>query len=76
MLVGIQLNIMQNTILNNKFKQLREITGNRNGSAVAHGGTIASFKYGCNSRFLPYSREVLLSQAQVKYIPKNTNKNT
>jgi hypothetical protein len=61
MLVGIKLNIMQNMILNDKLKQLREIIENRNGYVVACGGTIASFEYWYSSRFLPYSREVLLS---------------
>jgi hypothetical protein len=62
--------------VNNEFKQLRENTENRNGSVVAHGDIIASFKYRYNSCFLPYSRKILLSQDQVKYMPKNRNKNT
>jgi hypothetical protein len=67
--------VMQNMIVNNEFKQLREIIENRKRSIVAHSGMIASFKYGYNSCFLPYNREVLLSQAQVKYMHKNRNKN-
>jgi hypothetical protein len=67
---------MQIMMANNKFKQLREIIGNRNGSTVARSRMIASFKYGYNSRFLPYSREILLSPALVKYTPKNKNKNS
>jgi hypothetical protein len=35
---------------------------------------IASFKYQYNSSFFPCHRKILLSQAQVKYMPKNTNK--
>jgi hypothetical protein len=46
---------------------------NRNGSVIAHGSMISSFKYMYNSRFLPCSMEILLSQAQVEYMPKNKN---
>jgi hypothetical protein len=63
-------------IVNNEFKQLIEIIENRNGSLVAPRGKIASFKYRHNSRFLPYSREILLSQGQVKYMLRNRNKNS
>jgi hypothetical protein len=66
---------MQNMIMNNTFEQLREITENRNGSIVPHRGMIASFKYGYNGCFLLYSRETLLGQAQIKYVPNNMNKN-
>jgi hypothetical protein len=31
--------------MNNEFKQFREIVEIRNGSIIAHGGVIASFKY-------------------------------
>jgi hypothetical protein len=75
MLVGIQLNVMQNRTVNNKFKQLREIVENSNEFIIAHSGMIAPFKYRFKSRFLPYSRESLLSQAQMKYMPKKKNKN-
>jgi hypothetical protein len=37
-------------------------------------GMTVSFKYGYNSRFLPYGRDVLLSQAYIKYMPKNRKK--
>jgi hypothetical protein len=37
---------------------------------------IASFKYGHNSRFLPYSKEMLLIQVEVNYMPKYKNKNS
>jgi hypothetical protein len=37
---------------------------------------IASFKCWYNSSFFPCSRKILLSQAQVKYMPKSRNKNT
>jgi hypothetical protein len=53
MLVEIKFNIMQNMILNNEFKQCREIIENRNVSIVAHSDMIASFKYMCSSHFLP-----------------------
>jgi hypothetical protein len=76
MLVGIKFNVMQNMIMNNEFKQSREIIKNKNGSVVAHSGKIVSFKYGCNSRVIPYSNEVLLSQGHVKYMPKKWNKNS
>jgi hypothetical protein len=52
-------NVIENMIDNNELKQFREIIKNRNGSAVAHSGMTASFKYGYNTRFLPHSREVL-----------------
>jgi hypothetical protein len=52
---------MQNMMVNNEFNQLGEVTENRNGS-VAHSGVMGSFKYGHKSRFLPYSKEVLLRQ--------------
>jgi hypothetical protein len=58
---------MQNMVVDNEFKQLREIIENRNGSVVAHGGMIVSFKYGYSSCFLPCSRDMLLSQAQIIY---------
>jgi hypothetical protein len=35
--------------MNNEFKQFREIVENRDGSVIAHGGGIASFKYWYNS---------------------------
>jgi hypothetical protein len=62
-------------IMNKGLKKLREATENRNVPVVALSGMTASFKYGYNSRFLPYRREVLLSQAQLKYMPKNRDKN-
>jgi hypothetical protein len=37
---------------------------------------IASFKYWFNSSFLPCSREILLSQAHVEYMPKDRNENS
>jgi hypothetical protein len=43
---------------------------------IAHGGVIASFKYWYNSSFFSCSREILLSQAQVEYMPKNMNENS
>jgi hypothetical protein len=61
--------------MNNEFKQFREVVENRDGSVIAHGGVIASFKYWYNSSFFPCSREILLSQAQVEYMPKNRNEN-
>jgi hypothetical protein len=61
--------------MNNKFKQFREIVENRDGSVIAHGGMIASFKYWYNNSLFPCSREILLSQAQVEYMPKNGNEN-
>jgi hypothetical protein len=60
-------------MVNNEFKQLRDITENKNGS-VAHSGVMGSFKYGHKSRFLPYSREVLLRQGQVKCMLEYRNK--
>jgi hypothetical protein len=75
MLIGITFSVMRNMIMNNEFKQFREIIENRNWSVVAHSGMFASFKYGYNSRFLPHNMEVVLSQAQVKDMPKNRNKN-
>jgi hypothetical protein len=62
-------------IMNNGFKELREVIENGNGSIVAHSGMTASFKYGFNGCFLPYSRKIPLGQAQVKYMSKNWNKN-
>jgi hypothetical protein len=67
-------NEMQDMIMNDEFKRLREVIENRNGSIVTRSGMTASFKYGYNGCFLPYSRKILLGQAQVKYIPKNWNK--
>jgi hypothetical protein len=75
MLNWIKFSIMQNMIMNNEFKQFREIVENGNGSVIAHVGMIAFFKYWYNS-FFPCSREILLSQAQVEYIPKNRNENS
>jgi hypothetical protein len=46
MLIVIKFSVMRNMIMNNEFRQLREITENGNGSVVAHSGMIASFKYG------------------------------
>jgi post-segregation antitoxin (ccd killing protein) len=43
-LIGINFSVILNTIMNNEFKQFREISENRNGSVVAHSGMIASFK--------------------------------
>jgi hypothetical protein len=40
-------------IMNNEFKQFREIIENRNGSVVAHGGMTAYIKYWYNSSFFP-----------------------
>jgi hypothetical protein len=68
MLLGIKFNIIKNMIVSNEFKQHTEIIENRNGSVLAHSGMTASFKYQYNSRFPPYSKGVLLSQAQVKYM--------
>jgi hypothetical protein len=67
---------MRNIIVNNELKQLGEIFEYRSGSIVAHRGMIVSFKYEYNSLFLPYSRETLLSRAQVKYVLKITIKTT
>jgi hypothetical protein len=75
LLVGITISVMQSMIVNKEFRQLRENIENRNESVSAHSGMNVSFKLGYNSRFLPYSKEVLLSQAQVKYMPNNRNKN-
>jgi hypothetical protein len=66
---------MKTTIANNEFKQLRETTEKRNGSIVVHSVMIASFQYEYNSRFFSCSRGVLLSEASVKYVPKNVNRN-
>jgi hypothetical protein len=66
---------MQNMIMINEFRQHRELIENRNGPVAAHSGTNASLKYVQNSHFLPYSMEVLLIEAQVKYMLKNRNKN-
>jgi hypothetical protein len=60
----------------NEFKQFREIVENRDGSVIAHGGVIASFKYWYNSSYFPCSKEILLSQAQVEYMPKNGSENS
>jgi hypothetical protein len=46
MLVEIKFNVIQHMILNNKFKQLREIIENGNGSIIAQSSMIASFNYG------------------------------
>jgi hypothetical protein len=62
-------------IMHDEFKEFREIAENRNGSVIAHGGMIASFKYWNSSSFFPCSKEILLSKAQVEYMPKNRNKN-
>jgi hypothetical protein len=70
MLVRIMFNVMQNMIVNNTFKQLREITENITWSTAVPSGMIISFKYRYNSSFLPCSRKILLGQAQVKYMPK------
>lgn len=75
MFVGIKFNFIQNMIFNNEFKQRRETIENRNESAVALSVRIASFKYWYSGRFLPSSGEVLLNQAQDKYMSKNWNKN-
>jgi hypothetical protein len=75
MLVGIEFNVMQNMIVNSEFRQLWEIIENTNGSVVTHRAMIVFLKDGCNSCFLPYSREVQLSQTQVKYMFKDRNKN-
>jgi hypothetical protein len=61
MLIGIKFSIMQNKIMNEKFKQFREIIENRNGSVVAHFSMIDSCKYRYNSSFFPYNRKILLS---------------
>jgi hypothetical protein len=61
--------------MNNEFIQFREIVENKNWSVIAHGGVIASFKYWYDSNFFPCSRYILLSQAQVEYMPKNGNEN-
>jgi hypothetical protein len=76
MLIGIKFSVMRNMIVYNEFKQFIEITENGNWSVVAHSGMIASFKYRYNSSFFPCTRKILLGQAQVKYMPKNRNKNT
>jgi hypothetical protein len=73
--IWIKFSIMRNMIMNNEFKQFREIVENRNASVIAHGGMTASFKYWYNSSFFPCSREILLSLAQVEYMPKNRNEN-
>jgi hypothetical protein len=44
MLIGIKFSVVRNMIMNNEFKQFREITEKRNGSVVAHSGMIASSK--------------------------------
>jgi hypothetical protein len=44
MLIGIKFSMMQNIIMNDKFKQFREIIENGNRSVVAHFAMIASFK--------------------------------
>jgi hypothetical protein len=75
MLIWIKFSIMLNMVTNNEFKHFREIVENRNRSAIAHGGVIASFKYWYNSSFFPRSREILLNQAQIEYMPKNGNEN-
>jgi hypothetical protein len=62
--------------MNNEFKQFREIAENINASIIAHCSLIDSFKYWYNSSFFPCSREILLSQAQVEYMPKNRNENS
>jgi hypothetical protein len=62
--------------MNNEFKHFREIVENRNGSVIAHGGVITSFKYWYNSSFFPCRKEILLSQAQVEYMPENRNENS
>jgi hypothetical protein len=63
-------------IMNNEFKQFREIVENRNGSVIAHGNVIAPLSDWYKSSFFPCSREILLSQAQVEYMPKNKQKQT
>jgi hypothetical protein len=75
MLIWMKFNMMRNMIMDTVFKQLRDIVENRDGSVIAHGGVIASFKYWYNSSIFPCSREILLSQAQVEYMPKNGNEN-
>jgi hypothetical protein len=52
---------MQHMIVNKELKQFRETTENRNAFITACRSMIASFKYGHNSRFLAYSKEILLS---------------
>jgi hypothetical protein len=71
---GIYFSVMQNMIVNKVFKEFRGIFENRNAFIVACRSMIAPFEHGYNSSFLPCSREVLLSEAQVKYTPKSRNK--
>jgi hypothetical protein len=75
LLIWIKLSIMQHTIMNNESKQFRDIFQNRKMFLNAHGGVIASFKYWYIS-FFPCSREVLLSQDQIKYMTKNRKRNS
>jgi hypothetical protein len=63
MLIWIKFSIMQNMIINNEFKQFREIVENLDGFVVAHGGVIASFKYWYNISCFPCSSKILSSQA-------------
>jgi hypothetical protein len=59
MSIGIKFSVMRN-IMNNEFKQTREITENGNRSVVAHSDMIVSSKYGYNSSFFPCTRKILL----------------
>jgi hypothetical protein len=70
-LIGIKFNVMKNMVVNCEFKQPGEIIENINGSVVAQTAMITAFKYGYTSCFLPYNGEVLPSQDQVIYKPKN-----
>jgi hypothetical protein len=67
----MEFNEMRNMVMNHAFEYLREVIKNANGSVVAQRGVIAALKYRANSRFLPRSsrsRELLQSQAHVKYV--------
>jgi hypothetical protein len=60
---------MRNMVMNYALEYLREVIQNANGSVITHRSVIAVLEYRHNDRFLPCSRELLLSQTQVKYVP-------
>jgi hypothetical protein len=73
MFVAIKYNVMQNMVLNDKFKQFRKIIEKRSRSIVVQSSMIASFKCGYKSHFLPYSKEVLVLKLNIML--KDNNKN-
>jgi hypothetical protein len=53
-----------------------EVIQNGDGLIIAHRTMVMSLEHRYNSRFLPCRQELLLSQTQIKYIPKNRYKDS